>query len=66
MNGNAFEKWQLDRYPQSTVRCRKVDQILWFISGAGRGVGGVSAECCKDLTPGRTSGFDSVMQIQSP
>ena len=27
--------------------------------------GGVSTDCRKDLTPGRTSGFDSVMPIQS-
>ena len=62
MKGNAFENWQFDRSLQNTVRGRKVDQFLWFISGAR---GGVSTDCRKDLTPGRTSGFDSVMPIQS-
>ena len=33
MKGNAFENWQFDGYLQNTVRGRKVDQFLWFISG---------------------------------
>ena len=63
MKGNAFENWQFNPSLQNTVRGRKVDQFLWFISGAR--AGGSVLIAAKDLTPGRTSGFDSVMPIQS-